>query len=60
MLYPIMAENGMLMVMWIGMQFPPELVMKVFGVPSLAQVNTEMVCLTSERKMGYVGMGNVL
>ena len=33
----------MLMVMWIGMQFPPDLVMKVFGVPSSAQVNTEMV-----------------
>ena len=42
-LHPYIAENGMLMVMWIGMQFPPDLVMKVFGVPSSAQVNTEMV-----------------
>jgi len=37
------AENGLVMVLWVGQQFPPDSTQKVFGVPSLAQVNTDMV-----------------
>ena len=33
-----------MMVIWIGQQFPPDSMQKVFGVPSMAQINTEMVC----------------
>ena len=39
----IHIENGLVMVMWIGQQFPTDSVQKVFGVPSLAQINTEIV-----------------
>ena len=35
------AENGVVMVLWVGQQLPPEHIQKLFGVPSLAQIQAE-------------------
>jgi len=35
--------NGLVLVLWVGIQFPLESVQKLFGVPSLAQLNPESV-----------------
>ncbi len=48
----ISAVNGLVMILWVGLQFPAESVQKLFGVPSLAQLNTDtMVCQHSHLLM---------
>lgn len=42
------AENGVVMVLWIGQQFGADSVQKLFGVPSLAQIQTENMVSTHD------------
>lgn len=33
------------MMLWIGLQTPPDLIRSLFGVNSVAEINTEITCL---------------
>ena len=54
--------NGFVMVMWIGQQVSGDMVSKVFGVTSQAQINMDMVGLLGlSFHIGFfTGVGEVL
>ena len=43
------TENGFVMVIWVGQQVASDFISKVFGAPSHAQINTDMVGQPSPR-----------
>ena len=44
-LFSVLAVNGYVIVMWIGQQVSGDVVSKLFGVSSQAQINMDMVSI---------------
>ena len=52
---PLPTENGFVMVIWVGQQVTSDFISKVFGAPSHAQINTDMVGQPSPRTVSREG-----